>query len=332
MPAPPRPARADLPSRRLPLALADTPLDAFLAVVALLTIAAGALLYTGGRGRTVELVLVALAMGWAYWIGFRVGRLVAFAIGVLFLLLENHYGRLTAESSWRELAVLAAIMTATMASGALRTELERLRARSRALAGELESIASQRALDVKLSGGKPISQLEYELERSRRHNHEVSLLLVRPDGFDEIGLRFGETAAELTLERIAETIGSNLRATDIPLRQGVFDFAVILPETSLEAARSLAERTRLAINSVRIDLGENEEIELSVSIGIAAFPTDAQSNEELVSSTRRALSVAVEQGGNRTVLHSLPPDAPSGWGLGPRAAPGFPEQPQTPGS
>jgi diguanylate cyclase (GGDEF)-like protein len=303
---------------RTPLALGDTPIDAYLLVLALVVALAIGFLHPGKDGRIAELIVVAVAAAWAYLVGVRAARLVAFAALSAYLALEGHYDRLNGDYAWQELLALGAIIAVVMASGALRGELERLRARVRALGDELEVIESERTLEAKLAGGKPMTQLEYELERSRRHNHEVCLILLRPDGFDEIGLRFGESAAELTLERIAETIGSSLRATDIPLRQGPFDFAVILPETSIEAARALAERTRLAIGSIRLELDPGEEIELSVSIGIASFPADATANDELVAAAQRALSAASEQGGNRTVLHSLPADAPAGWGIGRR--------------
>jgi diguanylate cyclase (GGDEF)-like protein len=185
-----------------------------------------------------------------------------------------------------------------------------------ALRDELERIRATEVLEEKLGGARRASALEYELERSRRHNHEVSLLLVRPDAFDELQLRFGEAAATDTLSAVAEAIGVNLRATDVPLRLGTFDFGVILPETPPETARVVGERIRLAVGGQRLAAGGGEEVEISVAIGVATFPNDATSNDELVAAAQRALSSAAERGGNRTVLTSTPRDAPPGWGVG----------------
>jgi diguanylate cyclase (GGDEF)-like protein len=91
---------------------------------------------------------------------------------------------------------------------------------------------------------------------------------------------------------------------------------VILPETPAETARVVGERIRLSVAGRLLPVGAGEEVEISVAVGIATFPDDATSNEELVAAARRALSSAAERGGNRTVLTSTPRDAPPGWGVG----------------
>jgi hypothetical protein len=61
-------------------------------------------------------------------------------------------------------------------------------------------------------------------------------------------------------------------------------------------------------------------VNLSVTIGVATFPDDALTNDDLVTAARRAFGAGLELGGNRTVLASVPEGAPAGWGI-PREQP-----------
>jgi diguanylate cyclase (GGDEF)-like protein len=274
-----------------------------------------ALLARTGPGRPFELVVVAGFAILSYRVGWRAARAAAGAATIVFLVLELHWGRLGGGHPARVLIDAVLVFAVCLASARARTDLERRQLQLVGARNELERIRATEVLEQKLGGARRASVLEYELERSRRHNHEVSLLLVRPDAFDELTLRFGEEAAAQTLTAVAEAIGVNLRATDVPLRLGAFDFGVILPETPSETARVVGERIRLVVSGRRLAVGEGEEIDVSVALGIATFPHDATSNEDLVAAAQRALNSAAERGGNRTVLTSAPDDAPPGWSI-----------------
>jgi diguanylate cyclase (GGDEF)-like protein len=306
---PPTPSGPNAPSEGLRL----DPVPVALALAFLVSLA---LLHTPGPGRVLEVVAVGAAALLSYRVGWKAARFAAGATAFGFLVLEGHWGRLGGGHLARELIAALLVFGVCLAAARSRIGLDRGRAEQHALREELERIRATEVLEEKLGGARKASALEYELERSRRHNHEVSLLLVRPDAFDELQLRFGETAATDTLSAVAEAIGVNLRATDVPLRLGTFDFGVILPETPSETARVVGERIRLAVGGRRLAVGGGEEVEISVAIGVATFPNDATSNEDLVAAAQRALSSASERGGNRTVLTSTPRDAPPGWGVG----------------
>ncbi|MDX6477252.1 MAG: two-component system, cell cycle response regulator, partial [Gaiellaceae bacterium] len=110
-------------------------------------------------------------------------------------------------------------------------------------------------------------------------------------------------------------IGRSLRGTDIPVREQLFDFAVILPETPRQEARIVAERIRLAVCERRLEFGPGDVVDPTVSIGVAAFPQDATTNELMMRALHRALQAAVAAHGNRTMLFSVPTESPAGWGL-----------------
>jgi diguanylate cyclase (GGDEF)-like protein len=290
-------------------------LDAVVVALALAFLVGLALLGRPGPGRSLEIVVVGVLAIVSYRIGWRAARAAAGGTTMAFLILEAHYGRLGGAHLARELIGALLVFGVCLASARTRIELDRGRRALFAARDELERIRATEVLEQKLGGARRASVLEYELERSRRHNHEVSLLLVRPDAFDELTLRFGDDAAAQTLSAVAEAIGVNLRATDVPLRLGAFDFGVILPETPSETARVVGERIRLVVGGRRLAVADGEEIDISVALGIATFPHDATSNEDLVAAAQRALNSAADRGGNRTVLTSAPHDAPPGWSV-----------------
>jgi hypothetical protein len=135
--------------------------------------------------------------------------------------------------------------------------------------------------------------LEHEFRRSVRHQRPFSLLVVHPDG----------RGADVTA--VVERIVAGLRSTDIAAGRDGRDLWLLLPETGSDSARVAAERLRLAAGAAG----------RTVSIGVASFPDDGLSAANLAGAASRALSRALELGGNRTVLQTAPDDGPPGWGV-----------------
>ena len=283
-------------------------------IVLLVAVALGFSLQEGA-GRPAELLLLGVAAVTAYLAPWRIGRLVAGGAALAYLALEWHYHRLGQDRYWEQVLYVTGILAAVFSAAYVRYALDHREAGLESVVAELEETAVETTLAGLLAGKRPLDSLDYELERSRRHNHAFSLLLVRPDDVDDTALRWGERATTAVLHALAETIGAHLRATDVPFRYGAYDFCVILPETPPAGARVAAERIRLELAGHRLEFGPGELVDLFVSIGVASFPDDAASNAELSRAAGRALARAFELGGNRTVLHSLPDEAPRGWGI-----------------
>jgi diguanylate cyclase (GGDEF)-like protein len=264
----------------------------------------------------VETLVVGAGCIATYLFGWRRGRWAAALVPIAFLYFESHYGRLGHAGYWEEVALAAGGGGAALTSCYLRLTVERREAHADAVRARLDERRNVEEIDQRLgTDARRRSTLAYELERARRHNHALSVLIIRPDDFDEITLRFGEDAAAATLQAVATSIGRCLRATDIPVREGLFDFAVILPEAQREDARLVAERIRLAVAGQRLEFGPGDIVDLTVGIGVASFPHDATSNEQMTGAIQRALQAAIEAGGNRTILFSVPEGSPAGWGL-----------------
>ena len=94
-----------------------------------------------------------------------------------------------------------------------------------------------------------------------------------------------------------------IRSNDVFGRYGGEEFLILLPETTKEEARSLAERIRLGIESARIDLPGNEgRIHITVSIGGATFTGETNHVEDVIKAADQAMYEAKKQGRNRVVF------------------------------
>ena len=290
--------------------------DAFVACLVVLVGTAAGFVGAGGRGRVGETLLVGVGAICAYLAGWGRGKWFALAVPALFLVLEAHFGRFGRTNYWQEVFLSAGAGATMLASAYLRLTVDAGERRAGDVLQRLEQTRALDEIDERLGiDQRQLGTLAYELERARRHNHVLSVLVIRPDELDEITLRFGDGAASQILGCVATAIGKSLRATDIPVRERPFDFAAILPETKREDARIVAERIRLAVSEQRLEFGPGDVLDPSVSIGVAAFPHDATSNDQMTTAVHRALAGAVHSGGNRTMLFSVPNDAPAGWGL-----------------
>lgn len=138
-----------------------------------------------------------------------------------------------------------------------------------------------------------------ELERARRYQHPLSLILFDLDHFKQINDRFGHPMGDITLQKIAHLCRLTIRATDIFGRYGGEEFLIITPETGFQEAMEVAERFRKQVEKFAIET-ERGTIRLTISLGIATLKAGTQmSLEELITKTDDALYAAKAQGRNR---------------------------------
>jgi diguanylate cyclase (GGDEF)-like protein len=109
------------------------------------------------------------------------------------------------------------------------------------------------------------------------------------DKFKLVNDSFGHLYGDRVLVWTAEIIRSTLRLTDVPARYGGDEFAILLPETSADAARNAADRIRAAFVKAAHIGQAGEEIDVSVSIGAATFPADGRTATELIAVADAAL-------------------------------------------
>lgn len=144
-----------------------------------------------------------------------------------------------------------------------------------------------------------------ELARSLRYGHQISLLMLDIDYFKRVNDTFGHLAGDQVLRSLPELIRGQLRINDIPCRYGGEEFGVILPETAGEQAADVAERIRSVVAAAPIALPDGGSLRVTVSLGIATFPQNAENEESLVSAADLALYQAKRTGRNRICVAGI---------------------------
>jgi diguanylate cyclase (GGDEF)-like protein len=135
--------------------------------------------------------------------------------------------------------------------------------------------------------------------RAARHHHPLSLILLDVDDFKQVNDRYGHPAGDEVLRQLASVLRANLRDTDHPARYGGDEFVILCPETDTKDVVGVAERIRRAIESRPFASTDSETLSITVSAGVATYPTDADTEEQLISQADAALYRAKESGKNR---------------------------------
>lgn len=147
--------------------------------------------------------------------------------------------------------------------------------------------------------------LQEEFERAKRFHRPLAFLMADLDLLRDINNRYGHLAGDVVLTGIGELIKSNVREFDHASRFGGEEFAILLPETTLEAAFGMAERLRVAIanTSFKIETSPTP-IKATMSIGVACFPENAISIQALAHAADLAVYQAKLNGRNQTARAS----------------------------
>jgi diguanylate cyclase (GGDEF)-like protein len=197
---------------------------------------------------------------------------------------DHSEGRAFTERDLLELELLARHTAACIAKESSERELRRL-AETDALTG----LFNRRHFDKRLAA---------EISRAQRSRDEVSLLVLDVDRFKEINDRQGHAVGDLALQAVARGILASLRGYDLAARIGGDEFAAILPETSTESARMVAQRISETVMQSE-PAGGGDGPRVSVSIGVATYPAPARLDAELVEMADRAMYLAKQDPSNR---------------------------------
>jgi diguanylate cyclase (GGDEF)-like protein len=126
------------------------------------------------------------------------------------------------------------------------------------------------------------SVTETELERSRRFNLPFSLIFIDLDHFKRVNDLHGHLAGSRLLAEIAGTIKQNVRGIDSAFRYGGDEFIVLLPQTGKDAALEVTQRLLHSLHETRYLLSEGLELRMLASFGIASYPDDGSTIQEII--------------------------------------------------
>ncbi|ARU62833.1 hypothetical protein CBW65_19025 [Tumebacillus avium] len=142
-------------------------------------------------------------------------------------------------------------------------------------------------------------------EMERITDAPLSLLLIDLDHFKQVNDRYGHLAGNAVLERAARLFEETVRKSDFVARYGGEEFLVLLPGASVEIATEIAEaiRGRMAAEKFEVPTLEGEmlHIETTVSIGVAAYPSDAEDGQQLLRYADRAMYYGAKRAGRNRV-------------------------------
>ncbi|MDK2794694.1 MAG: two-component system, cell cycle response regulator [Caldanaerobacter sp.] len=141
--------------------------------------------------------------------------------------------------------------------------------------------------------------------RADENNEPVSLIMFDLDNFKQINDTYGHLIGDEVLKEVARRIKNNVRSNDIVARFGGEEFAVILPKLTAEQAYMIAERIRTEVSSKPIKT-EKGDIYVTITGGVADYPSKADSAEKLVSHADRALYAGGKsRGRNKIAIYEV---------------------------
>ncbi len=152
--------------------------------------------------------------------------------------------------------------------------------------------------------------LDREFSRARRASYVISIIMMDIDEFKRVNDTYGHKSGDRVLTALGEIIRQHVRAGDIPCRYGGEEFAIVLPETSIEIAVQRAEQIRQRFHTSRFFKGEDAVVP-TLSIGIASYPAHGRSAAKVMHAADVAMYAAKSFGGNKAVRYDERKNAPA---------------------
>ena len=170
--------------------------------------------------------------------------------------------------------------------------------------GQLRQLATTDQLTGLLNRREFDRLLAEEVERSRRFERPLALVLLDLDHFKAINDRHGHPAGDAVLRTVAARITEPVRTIDRVARIGGEEFAVLLMETSLEEEAAAAQRLVEAVRCEPVSVGDGVRLPVTISAGVAVAPKHAEDPAALIQVADKALYSAKRNGRNRVVFAS----------------------------
>jgi diguanylate cyclase (GGDEF)-like protein len=171
----------------------------------------------------------------------------------------------------------------------LRTLSDFRRVASQAATDALTGLPNRRAFD---------EELALEWRRAGRVGAPLSLIFADIDDFKRINDTYGHQVGDQVLATVGEVLLARVRQVDFAARYGGEEFAVLVPETELAGARTVAQRLRRDLARARVSLADGTELGVTASFGIAT-KSELERAEELLAAADHALYEAKRRGKNR---------------------------------
>ncbi len=143
--------------------------------------------------------------------------------------------------------------------------------------------------------------VERELKVAHRTKRPLAVVLMDVDHFGQFTETYGHGASSMVLRDLGSFLRENIRDVDVPSRYGADEFALLLPDTTLETARHRAENLHEKMKDLSLRDGHTHMRRITLSVGIAAYPDQGETFCDLIESAKKALKKAKDTGRNRIV-------------------------------
>lgn len=170
-----------------------------------------------------------------------------------------------------------------------------------ALYAQVQELATHDALTGLLTRRAFQEHIREEIIRCIRRQVPIAFLMVDLDHFKKVNDTYGHLVGDVVLRETAGILHRSVREVDLVGRFGGEEFAIALPETDPEVALGVARRIQALMETTVIQ-AYDEQVSITVSIGVAMAPQDARSAEQLIERADRALYQAKAAGRNRVVV------------------------------
>jgi diguanylate cyclase (GGDEF)-like protein len=144
--------------------------------------------------------------------------------------------------------------------------------------------------------------LKGEFSRARRRSTTIAAVMIDIDHFKRVNDSFGHEAGDFVLAEFGALLKRSVRGSDVACRYGGEEFALVLPEISIENVRRKAEALRQAVKSLALDHRGTPLGPISISLGVAVFPSHAEDADSLFRRADQALYEAKNAGRDRVVV------------------------------
>jgi diguanylate cyclase (GGDEF)-like protein len=145
-----------------------------------------------------------------------------------------------------------------------------------------------------------------ELSRAQRYQKQLTIAVIDVDRFKYLNDAHGHTAGDVVLKKIGSILRESFRQSDTVGRYGGEEFVVILPEMDQETGRQKLESLRQRIGHTRISIPRGEQVQITISVGLASYPQDGDEALHLFALADNRMFQAKRQGRNQIVANNGP--------------------------